>query len=142
MYKTRPNNWQTLCLKAMREMNPERRMAIVLELSRRLRNDVYNFGPLQIDIGGAEVTRNGKPVLLTHLEFKLLRHFIEQAGIVLSRNELLKVVWGYHSESLTRTVDVHVGSLRQKLEQDAKRPHLIITVKGIGYKFVEGAFER
>lgn len=93
-------------------------------------------GTLRVDIGRAKVTRNGEPVYLTNLEFKLFRHFIERAGIPLSRDELLRAVCGYDSEALTRTVDVQVGYLRQKLEQDAKRPELIVTVPDMGYKFL------
>ena len=136
MSKTRTREWQELCLKAGREMDPARRMAIVLKLTRILRKVVYNFGPLRIDVGRAKVTRNGKPVDLTNLEFRLLRHFIERAGSPVSRDELLRSVWGYDSGTFTRTVDVHVSCLRQKLEQDAKRPELIITVPGVGYKFL------
>ena len=137
MSKTRTREWQELCLKAVSEMDPERRMAIVLELSRILRKVVYNFGPLRIDVGRAKVTRNGKPVYLTNLEFRLLRHFIERAGSPVSRDELLRSVWGYDRGTFTRTVDVHVRYLRQKLERDAKRPELIVTVPGVGYKFLE-----
>ena len=133
----RTREWQELCLKAVSEMDPERRMAIVLELTRILRKVVYNFGAsFRIDVGRVKVTRNGKPVDLTNLEFRLLRYFIERAGSPVSRDELLRSVWGYDSETFTRTVDVHVRYLRQKLEQDAKRPELIVTVPGVGYKFL------
>jgi two-component system alkaline phosphatase synthesis response regulator PhoP len=111
-------------------------MAIVVELSRILRKDVHKFGPLRIDVGSAQVRRNGKPVYLTKLEFRLLRHFIERAGSAVSRDELLQSVWGYESGAFTRTVDIHVHSLRQKLEQDAKHPELIVTVPGVGYEFI------
>jgi DNA-binding response OmpR family regulator len=111
-------------------------MAIVVKLGRILHKDVLKFGPLGVDVGRRQVTRNGKPICLTELEFQLLRHFIERAGRPLSRNELLRSVWGYDRGAFTRTVDVHVGYLRQKLEQDAKHPELIVTVRGLGYKFV------
>jgi DNA-binding response OmpR family regulator len=110
-------------------------MAIVVELGRILHEDIHQFGPLRVDIGRRQVTRDGKPVWLTQLEFKLLCHFIERAGSPVSRDELLRAVWGYNSGVFTRTVDVHVGYLRQKLEQDAKHPELIVTVPGVGYKF-------
>jgi DNA-binding response OmpR family regulator len=60
---------------------------------------------------------------------------MENPGVTLSRNELLKAVWGYEDGTLTRTVDVHVASLRQKIEKDPKHPELIVTMTGIGYKF-------
>jgi DNA-binding response OmpR family regulator len=111
-------------------------MAIVVKLGRILHKDVLKFGPLGVDVGRRQVTRNGKPICLTELEFQLLRHFIERAGRPLSRNELLRSVWGYDRGAFTRTVDVHVGYLRQKLEQDAKHPELIVTVRGVGYEFI------
>lgn len=111
-------------------------MALVTELSRLLRKDIYNFGSLRVDVGRANVTRNGQPVYLTNLEFKLLCYFIERAGCPLSRDELLRSVWSYDRGTFTRTVDIHVHCLREKLEEDAKRPQLIVTVPGVGYKFL------
>jgi len=95
----------------------------------------YQFGPVRIDLRGTEATREGKPVNLSAREFQLLRYFIEHAGTTLSRDDLLKEVWGYSADTFTRTVDVHVASLRQKLENDPKQPRLILTVQGLGYKF-------
>jgi len=63
-----------------------------------------------------------------------LRYFVGNRGKTLSRAEILKEVWGYRAEIFTRTVDVHIASLRQKLESDAKQPSLILTVLGLGYK--------
>ena len=83
---------------------------------------------------GTEVTRDGRPVSLSAREFQLLRHFMEHAGGTISRSELLQEVWGYEDDTFTRTVDVHIASLRQKLEKDPKRPELIQTVPGMGYK--------
>ena len=80
--------------------------------------------------------RNGKQVELSAREFQLLRYFIAQRGATLSREELLREVWGYETGMLTRTVDVHVGLLRQKLEDDAKEPRHFLTMRGHGYKFV------
>jgi len=98
--------------------------------------DVLQFGPIRIDLKGTTVFRNGKVVPLSAREFRLLRYFAQNPGTTLSREVLLKEVWGYSEETFTRTVDVHVGSLRQKLEKDPKQPALIITVHGLGYKFV------
>ena len=94
-----------------------------------------NFGTIHADLLGTEVTRDGKPVNLSAREFQLLRFFLEHRGTTLSREELLKQVWGYSAEMYTRTVDVHVASLRQKLEDDPKQPKFILTVQGLGYKF-------
>jgi two-component system alkaline phosphatase synthesis response regulator PhoP len=98
--------------------------------------EVLQFGPICVDLKGTTVSRNGKPVPLSAREFRLLRYFAQNPGTTLSREVLLKEVWGYNEDTFTRTVDVHVGSLRQKLEKDPKTPALIVTVPGLGYKFV------
>jgi two-component system alkaline phosphatase synthesis response regulator PhoP len=96
---------------------------------------VHRFGSLQVDLRGTAVSRDGKVVPLSAREFQLLRYFVEHPGTTLSRDVLLKEVWAYSTEAFTRTVDVHVASLRQKLEADPKKPSLIVTVPGLGYKF-------
>lgn len=95
----------------------------------------YRFGPVTIDFRRAEVTKHGQPVELSALEFKLLRYFIEHRGATLSRDELLNEVWGYDAMPSTRTVDVHIAWLRQKLEETPKHPQFILTIHGLGYKF-------
>jgi two-component system alkaline phosphatase synthesis response regulator PhoP len=65
----------------------------------------------------------------------LLRYLISHRGKTLSRDEILKEVWNYETTTFTRTVDVHIASLRQKLEEDPKRPQWILTVPGLGYRF-------
>jgi two-component system, OmpR family, alkaline phosphatase synthesis response regulator PhoP len=95
----------------------------------------FNFGSIRVDLVGTETTRDGEVLNLSAREFQLLRYFIEHRGATLSREELLKQVWGYSADMYTRTVDVHVASLRQKLEDDPKQPKFILTVQGLGYKF-------
>jgi two-component system alkaline phosphatase synthesis response regulator PhoP len=97
--------------------------------------DFYDCGPLRIDMRRSEVFRDGSPAALSTKEFQLLRYLLEHRGRTVSREELLKEVWGYASAPSTRTVDVHVAWLRQKLENDPKQPKYIITVHGQGYKF-------
>ena len=96
---------------------------------------VHQFGAVRVDLRRTEVWRDGQPVPFSAREFQLLRYFIEHRGATLSRSELLKEVWGYDSSTSTRTVDVHVSGLRQKIEVDPKHPRLIRTVLGLGYKF-------
>jgi len=96
---------------------------------------VHQIGSLRVDVGRKEVTRDGKPIYLSGREFQLLRYLMERAGNTISRAELLRAVWGYDAGAYTRTVDVHIFSLRQKLEEEPSRPELIITVSGVGYKF-------
>jgi two-component system, OmpR family, alkaline phosphatase synthesis response regulator PhoP len=101
---------------------------------------VHRFGPVAVDFRKAEVTRDGHAVDLSAKEFQLLKYFIAHRGATLSRNELLDEVWGYDAMPTTRTVDVHVAWLRRKLEIQPKHPRLILTIHGLGYKFVgEGA---
>ncbi|HEX5109100.1 MAG TPA: response regulator transcription factor [Vicinamibacterales bacterium] len=96
----------------------------------------YRFGDIAVDFRRAEVTKNGQPLELSAREFKLLRYFIEHRGAALTRDELLNEVWGYNAMPSTRTVDVHVAWLRQKLEDNPRHPEYIHTVHGLGYKFV------
>jgi two-component system alkaline phosphatase synthesis response regulator PhoP len=100
------------------------------------RLEVYRFGDVTVDFRRAEVMRAGQPVKLTSREFTLLRCFVLRRETLLTRDELLNEAWGYEEAPYTRTVDVHVASLRQKLEPDPKRPQFILTVHGSGYKFV------
>jgi two-component system alkaline phosphatase synthesis response regulator PhoP len=96
---------------------------------------IFQFGSIRVDLRGTLVTRGGKPVYLSAREFQLLRYLVEHAGTTVSRDEILREVWGYEVGTFTRTVDVHVASLRQKLEKVPKRPEMILTVPGLGYKF-------
>ena len=102
----------------------------------RAGHGVHQFGAIQVDIRRSEVTREGTPLYLSAREFQLLRYLIERAGGTVPRVELLRSVWGYDSNTLTRTVDMHIASLRNKLEADPKHPEFILTVAGVGYKFV------
>jgi two-component system alkaline phosphatase synthesis response regulator PhoP len=96
----------------------------------------HQFGQIAVDFRKAEVTRDGKPIDLSAREFLLLKYLIEHREATLSRDELLNEVWGYHSMPNTRTVDVHVAWLRQKVEENPRHPQFILTVHGLGYKFV------
>lgn len=96
----------------------------------------YRFGSVQVDFRRAEVERDGQAVGLSAKEFQLLRFFIEHRGATLSRDELLNGVWGYDAMPSTRTVDVHVAWLRRKVEPNPHHPQFILTLHGLGYKFV------
>jgi DNA-binding response OmpR family regulator len=106
--------------------------AILRRVEQRPHEQMLELGDVVVDVEGREVTAGGRPVDLTAKEFDLLVYFAESAGIVLSRDRLLDRVWGVTYPGGTRTVDVHVGQLRRKLE----RPGLIRTVRGAGYKAV------
>lgn len=96
----------------------------------------YEFGDVVVDFRKSEVTLNGMLMDLSAREFQLLRYFIDNRDSVLSRDELLNNVWGYDVMPSTRTVDVHVARLRQKVESNPKYPAHIRTVHGMGYKFI------
>ena len=95
----------------------------------------YQFGDIAVDVRKAEVSQKGALLDLSAKEFHLLKYFIEHRGATLSREELLQEVWGYDNTPSTRTVDVHVAWLRQKLEPNPRVPQYILTVHGLGYKF-------
>ena len=97
--------------------------------------DTYQFGQVRVDFRRVEVERDGVAVELSSLEFKLLHYLIEHRGNVISRNKLLDEVWGYDAMPSTRTVDVHIAWLRQKIETNPRHPQFILTVHGVGYKF-------
>lgn len=101
-----------------------------------LPNGAFRFGDIGVDFKRAEVTRASQPVDLSAMEFRLLQFFIENRGTVHSRDQLLDAVWGYDAMPTTRTVDVHIAWLRQKLEENPRHPQYIQTVHGMGYKFV------
>ena len=119
---------------------PMELMARVEALLRRSRSgaDVSagraGFADLRIDLRKHEVTRAGKPLTLSPVEFRLLEYLIGRRSTVVTREELLENVWGLHGDTLSRTVDVHIAALRKKIEADSRYPRLLLTVKGIGYK--------
>jgi two-component system alkaline phosphatase synthesis response regulator PhoP len=95
----------------------------------------YQFGDIRMDFRKAEITKADAPLDLSAREFQLLRYFIEHRGATISREELLNEVWGYNSMPSTRTVDVHVAWLRQKIEPNPRHPQYVLTIHGLGYKF-------
>ncbi|MCR4374318.1 MAG: response regulator transcription factor [Acidobacteria bacterium] len=96
----------------------------------------YHFGNISVDFRKAQVLKDGVELDLSAREFLLLKYFIEHREATLTRDELLNEVWGYHSMPSTRTVDVHVAWLRQKIEPNSRNPQYVLTVHGLGYKFV------
>jgi DNA-binding response OmpR family regulator len=98
--------------------------------------ETFEFGDVKVDFTKMELRRGGNPVTLTSQEFKVLRFMIQNAERVLSREELLNLVWGYRNYPSTRTVDNHILRLRQKLEKDPANPLHFRTMHSAGYKFV------
>ncbi len=96
---------------------------------------VLHFGPNRLDTRTAEVHRHGKPVSLSVKEYNLLHYLLTHPGEIVTRQTLLRKVWHYDEFRTTRTVDVHIGWLRQKLEDRPSKPEWILTVHGRGYRF-------
>jgi two-component system phosphate regulon response regulator PhoB len=94
-------------------------------------------GGVRLDPGRHEVAKNGEPVSLSAMEFRLLEFFLRHRGRVYSRAQLLDQVWGQDRFVEPRTVDVHIRRLREKIEDTPRKPALIVTVRGLGYKCSE-----
>jgi len=96
----------------------------------------FRFGEIELDFKRQRATRAGKFLQLTAREFDLLKYFIQRRGETVSRDELLDKVWGFRAYPFSRTVDNHVAKLRQKIERSPAEPEYLITVHGLGYKFL------
>lgn len=113
---------------------------LVARIRTRLRRSTLpstgqvQIGDLKIDMVAHEVTRAGKNILLTRLEFELLAALAKEPGRVFTREALLSEVWGYHHSTDTRLVNVHVQRLRSKVELDPDNPEIVLTVRGVGYR--------
>ena len=110
-------------------MELQARVQAVLRRARGTSGQILRRGDLEIDPAAREVRKAGQKVELTYKEFELLRLLCSRQGIALTRDEILRAVWGYDYTGETRTVDMHVKALRQKLGED-----IITTVRGVGYK--------
>ncbi|HVO27142.1 MAG TPA: winged helix-turn-helix domain-containing protein [Candidatus Margulisiibacteriota bacterium] len=97
--------------------------------------DAYEKGRLRIDFAAYEVWLDGRPVHLSLRDFELLRFFVRSPNRVYDRTLILKLVWGNDTHVTQRTVDVHVRRLRLRIERDPANPELIVTVRGVGYRF-------
>lgn len=95
----------------------------------------FKFGNVEADFGKGEVRKDGLPIGLAAKELELLRYLIDHRGRVVSREELLKRIWEYQPGVSSRTIDVHVAWLRQKLEDNPQTPSHIQRVRGVGYRF-------
>ena len=96
---------------------------------------LFTAGSLAVDVKRRAVTVDGEPVILTYKEFELLCYLLENRGVVLSRDQILTKIWDYNYSGETRTVDVHIRRLREKLEQNPAEPEHIMTKWGVGYYF-------
>jgi two-component system, OmpR family, response regulator RegX3 len=99
--------------------------------------EVLRGGPIELDVGKHEARVGGEPLALPPKEFELLEAFLRRKGRLLTRDFLIEEVWGADYYGDTRTLDVHVKRLRQKVETDPHEPAHLLTVRGLGYRFVE-----
>ena len=135
-YLTKPFSMRELLARVKALLR--RRDLLAEDLSRRAvlpAPERLAAGDLEIDVGRHQVTLGGRPVSLTPKEFDLLALLVRHPGQVFSAERLLELVWGYEYTGDTRTVPVHVRSLREKLEEEPSRPRRIETVRGVGYRF-------
>jgi two-component system, OmpR family, alkaline phosphatase synthesis response regulator PhoP len=121
--------------------DPAELLARIEALLRRLRKGheiavrSFHFGDVEVDFERAEVRKHGEPRNLAAKELQLLHYLVDRRGQVVLREELLRHVWEYSAEASSRTVDVHIAWLRQKLEDNPQRPRHIQTLRGKGYRF-------
>ena len=97
---------------------------------------IFRFSDVTVDIGRRRITRCGKAVQLTRIEYNLLAFFLQNIDWPLERDTILNAVWGYDVYPTTRTVDVHIARLRSKLEGDPATPRHFLTIHGVGYRFL------
>jgi len=118
---------------------------LIARINARLRRDAArpaarqgreSYGPIEVNFDAQEVTLDGRRIDLSAKEFDLLRVLVQRRGEVVTRQLLLRDVWGYEQAPNTRTIDTHILKLRQKLEDDPASPRFILSVYGEGYKFV------
>ncbi|SMC21552.1 two-component system, OmpR family, alkaline phosphatase synthesis response regulator PhoP [Clostridium acidisoli DSM 12555] len=109
--------------------------AVLRRTKTQYMDKIYNFDNIYIDFQKHEIVKDNKKVDLTLKEFELLQILVRNKGRVMTRDFLLDKVWGYEYVGETRTVDVHIRHLRQKIENDDKNPQYIETIRGIGYRF-------
>ncbi|WP_297435713.1 response regulator transcription factor [uncultured Clostridium sp.] len=102
----------------------------------RQESNIFNFGDMTVNLQTREVRKSGHTVDLTLKEFEILKILIKNKGSIITREVLLDRIWGYEYIGETRTVDVHIRHLRQKIEKDDKNPMFIQTIRGVGYKFL------
>jgi DNA-binding response OmpR family regulator len=110
--------------------------ALIRRIQRVTSVDEIKFSDVVVDFKAYRALKNQQPIELSAREYRLLRYLVSKQGSVVTRDELLDEVWGYNSYPTTRTVDNHIARLRQKIETNIDEPQHILTVHGVGYKFV------
>ncbi len=140
-YLTKPFSMRELLARVKAHLRRVRLLREEMETSGQAHKEtgdsgtVFAFGDLVIDESRWEVQRDGAVLALKPKEFELLTFLARNRGIALGRNLILERVWGWDFDGGSRTVDVHIRWLREKIEEDPAQPKRILTVRGIGYRF-------
>jgi DNA-binding response OmpR family regulator len=127
----------------VKPFSPRELVARVKAILRRARSApikeerLLSFGPLVMDLQKRRVTLNNRPISLTRFEYNLLATFMAAPGKIFSREELLTCLYPSGEAVIDRVIDVHIGKLRQKIEDDVSTPRYILTVRGLGYRFAD-----
>ena len=132
-YVTKPFSMRELLARVRANL---RRSGMEAELPD-LEPEVLEGGPVHLDVGRHEVTVDGESVQLRPREFELLAAFLRNKGMLMTRDRLITDVWGMDYFGDTKTLDVHIKRVRKKIEPDPKQPQYLVTVRGLGYKFVD-----
>jgi two-component system, OmpR family, response regulator RegX3 len=133
-YVTKPYSFRELLARVRAVLRRRQPLAV----SENAELDRFGAGPIQMDVDRHVVTVRGEIVSLPLKEFDLLEFLLRNAGRVLTRGQLIDRVWGSDYVGDTKTLDVHVKRLRAKVEKDPAKPEVLLTVRGLGYKLVEG----
>jgi two-component system response regulator RegX3 len=134
-YMTKPFSMRELVSRVRAHL---RRVAMTADAAvHEQASDVLRAGPVEIDVARHEARVDGRPVRFTPREFALLALFVERRGRLLTRDLLISELWGDDYFGDTKTLDVHVKRVRQKIEPDPQRPRHLVTVRGLGYRFVD-----
>ena len=128
-YLTKPFSARELVARVKAALRRYGQSGVIVE------NNILSFRRLRIDVGARQVWKDDQSIDLTTIEFDLLHALAEHRGRVLSREQLLERVWGHDFYGEDRVVDVHLGHVRKKVETDPTNPELIVTVRGVGYRF-------
>jgi two-component system alkaline phosphatase synthesis response regulator PhoP len=124
---------------SIRELLARVRAILRRSEGKKHRLDRYRFGDVELDFEAYRAKRAGEPLDMSPREFELLRYLIERKGDTVTREQLLEDVWGYENYPSTRTVDTHIAKLRAKVGDSGVEPRWILTMHGMGYKFVDSA---
>lgn len=129
---------EVVCRQSARQLVARVRAILRRQQARQVPSRSFTSGPLRMDLDRHEVRVDGKLVELTPKEFQILRYFLESPSRVFSRQEMLNRVWGEGYALEEHALDVHLHSLRHKIEPDPAHPRFIVTVRGVGYKLKAG----